>query len=102
MITMCCTDTPRCKCVHMVLQDVNEYEKAKEAARMDSVRTRPRVYLCPQISLDDMQANDRDTACSILYLSSTKIGQLTSGIPQCSSDLDQVSLPSKPFADPVK
>jgi len=84
----------------MVLQKVIEYNKEKADARSNILRTRPRVFKCPQISLDDVSADRRDMVCTFVYSTSKTMSELTSGVPEGRSI--PVDIPSKPFADPVK
>ncbi|KAE9529775.1 hypothetical protein AGLY_011871, partial [Aphis glycines] len=85
---------------HYPTEKVIEYNKEKADARSNILRTRPRVFKCPQISLDDVSADRRDMVCTFVYSTSKTMSELTSGVPEGRSI--PVDIPSKPFADPGK
>jgi len=63
-------------------------------------RTRPRVFKCPQISLDDVSDDKRDMVCTFVYSTSKTMSELTSGVPQARPIT--IEIPSKPFGHLVK
>jgi hypothetical protein len=80
-----------------------EYNKKKADAKIRSVRTRPRVYMSPQISLDELTDEYREVMCDDMYTSSKTIGELTSGILQTRPiSVNDQEPSSKPSADLVK
>ncbi|CAI6363761.1 unnamed protein product [Macrosiphum euphorbiae] len=86
---------------HYPTEKVIEYDKDKAEARSNILRTRPRVFKCPQISLDDVSADRRDMVCTFVYSTSKTMSELTSGVPEGRPI--PVDIPSKPFAtDPGK
>lgn len=77
-----------------------EYDKNKADARSTVRQTRPRVFKCPQISLDELPADIRDVVFNSTYCTSKTMSELTSGVPECRQI--PVDIPLKSFGDPVK
>ncbi|XP_025200001.1 uncharacterized protein LOC112597953 [Melanaphis sacchari] len=85
---------------HYPTEKVIEYDKEKADARSNILKTRPRVFKCPQISLDDVSTDRRDMICTFVYSTSKTMSELTSGVPE--GHPIPVDITSKPFADPGK
>lgn len=77
-----------------------KYDRDKASEKFISQRTRPRVLMCHQISLDDIPAERRDKVCAIMYKTSKEINELTSGALKCRPIT--VNIPSKSFGNLVK
>lgn len=81
-----------------------EYEKEKAEAKHASLRSRPRVFKCPQISLDDVSIDRRDTVCTFMYSTSKTMADITSGVPGSGGPIPAIERgsPSKPFGEMVR
>lgn len=81
-----------------------KYDKDKMDEKLNAQKTRPRLFMVPQISLDDVVIDRRDKLCTFVYCSSKTMSDLTSGvsaIPNLIPVIDDDSTP-KLFDKPVK
>ncbi|XP_050525445.1 uncharacterized protein LOC126896575 [Daktulosphaira vitifoliae] len=85
---------------HYPTQAVLKYEKEKASMKNVVQKSRPKVFRCPQISLDDVPEDRREIVCKFMYSTTKTMNELTSGVPECRNP--EVDIPLSPYGDPGK